>query len=151
MSIWTEKHIGLPAFMSLNNSRLGGLFGQCSDGCILWSALASSPDWSPTMAADRSPDISAPENADFQKVEYWDKRYASEAEDTDFDWFRKVCTNARVYSHLLSIVIFSMCACLMKRMHNTRDTYFMSSCLIEKAGSWCWDVVTQVRRWYLIT
>jgi len=96
--------------MSLNNSRLGGLFGQCSDGCILWRALASSPDWSPTMATDRSPDISAPENADFQKVEYWDKRYASEAEDTDFDWFRKVCTNARVYSHLLSIVIFSMCA-----------------------------------------
>lgn len=87
------------------------------------------------MATDRSPDISAPENADFQKVEYWDKRYASEAEDTDFDWFRKVCTNARVYSHLLSIVIFSMCVCLMKRMHNTRDTYFMSSCLIEKAGS----------------
>lgn len=36
------------------------------------------------------PDLSAPKNADFQSVEYWDKRYASEAPDADFDWFRKV-------------------------------------------------------------
>jgi len=36
------------------------------------------------------PDLSAPKNADFQTVEYWDKRYASEVHDADFDWFRKV-------------------------------------------------------------
>lgn len=53
------------------------------------------------MAADRSPDISAPENADFQKVEYWDKRYASEAEDTDFDWFRKYSDIQHIFHELV--------------------------------------------------
>lgn len=33
-----------------------------------------------------------PKNADFQTVEYWDRRYADEAFDSDFDWFRKVRT-----------------------------------------------------------
>ena len=37
----------------------------------------------------REVDIDDPKNADFQTVEYWDKRYAAEAEDADFDWFRK--------------------------------------------------------------
>lgn len=31
-----------------------------------------------------------PKNADFQTVEYWDQRYAAEAPNADFDWFRKV-------------------------------------------------------------
>lgn len=31
-----------------------------------------------------------PKNGDFQTREYWDQRYASEAPDADFDWFRKV-------------------------------------------------------------
>lgn len=30
-----------------------------------------------------------PKNSDFQTVEYWDKRYALEAPDEDFDWFKK--------------------------------------------------------------
>ena len=39
-----------------------------------------------------------PKNADFQTVEYWDKRYASEAPDAEFDWFRKVCPRRFVAS-----------------------------------------------------
>ncbi|WFD48863.1 hypothetical protein GLX27_003534 [Malassezia furfur] len=38
-----------------------------------------------------------PKNADFQTVEYWDRRYADEAFDSDFDWFRK-------YSDIVDIV-----------------------------------------------
>ncbi|PKI82566.1 hypothetical protein MVES1_003895 [Malassezia vespertilionis] len=30
-----------------------------------------------------------PKNADFQTMQYWDKRYANEGPDEDFDWFRK--------------------------------------------------------------
>lgn len=29
-----------------------------------------------------------PNNADFQTQEYWDKRYAAEKPDEDFDWFK---------------------------------------------------------------
>jgi hypothetical protein len=39
------------------------------------------------------PDVFDPKNSDFQTVEYWDKRYALEAHDADFDWFRKVSGN----------------------------------------------------------
>lgn len=35
-------------------------------------------------------DVLAPKNADFQTVEYWDKRYATEGPQSEFDWFRKV-------------------------------------------------------------
>ncbi|WFD34271.1 hypothetical protein MCUN1_001108 [Malassezia cuniculi] len=38
-----------------------------------------------------------PKNADFQTVEYWDKRYAREAPDADFDWFKK-------YSDIIDII-----------------------------------------------
>ncbi|WFD32842.1 hypothetical protein MSPP1_003893 [Malassezia sp. CBS 17886] len=34
-------------------------------------------------------DAPEPKNADFQTVAYWDRRYAAEAPDADFDWFRK--------------------------------------------------------------
>ncbi|WFD21250.1 hypothetical protein MCAP1_003511 [Malassezia caprae] len=47
------------------------------------------------------PDLSAPKNADFQTVEYWDKRYASEAPDADFDWFRKYSDIREIINELV--------------------------------------------------
>ncbi|WFD45137.1 hypothetical protein MPSI1_003814 [Malassezia psittaci] len=38
-----------------------------------------------------------PKNADFQTMEYWDRRYMAEPLESDFDWFRK-------YSDIVDIV-----------------------------------------------
>lgn len=45
-------------------------------------------------STENEPDVLAPKNADFQTKAYWDKRYAMEAPDAEFDWFRKVCCRA---------------------------------------------------------
>ena len=49
----------------------------------------------------REVDIDDPKNADFQTVEYWDKRYAAEAEDADFDWFRKYRDIQHIFHELV--------------------------------------------------
>ena len=93
----------------------------------------------------REVDIDDPKNADFQTVEYWDKRYAAEAEDADFDWFRKYRDIQHIFHELVpdrqSRILMLGCgnSTLSKDMYDDGYTHIVnldySACLLYTSPS----------------
>ncbi|WFD28877.1 hypothetical protein MNAN1_003892 [Malassezia nana] len=76
----------------------------------------------------------SPKNADFQTVEYWDKRYASEALDADFDWFRK-------YSDIRPVLIEKMQKRFPELEWRVMDIRELQEHAEELGGPGTWDVI----------